>query len=208
MDALTGVFCALGVLLLLFAIPLMVDVLPASVGGLLRTRELIHFENTMSLSRERDSLALLLLPLFFTALAYYRVFPSRLMAESPMPGVYGWTALFLTVYLLSRNLCLRVLGPKTDDQRARQVTARSFFTFYVLLCALMMLTYIALLPFHLPETRIAPIFRREIEAMYLLFLIRKGQIIFSYNSIGKTFWYIFTLELLPALVLASALIFI
>ena len=208
MDALTGVFCALGVLLLLFAIPLMVDVLPASVGGLLRSRELIHFENTMSLSRERDRLALLLLPLFFTALAYYRVFPARLMAESSMPGVYGWTALFLLAYLLSRNLCLRVLGPKTDDQRARQVTARSFFTFYVLLCALMMLTYIALLPFHLPDASIAPIFRREIEAMYLIYLIRKGQIIFSYNSIGKTFWYIFTLELLPALVLASALIFI
>ena len=208
MDALTGVFCALGVLLLLFAIPLMVDVLPASVGGLMRARELIHFENTMSLSRERDSLALLLLPLFFTALAYYRVFPSRLMVESSMPEVYGWTALFLLAYLLSRNLCLRVLGPKTDDQRARQVTARSFFTFYVLLCALMMLTYIVLLPFHLPETSITPIFRREIEVMYLLFLMRKGQILFSYNSLGKTFWYIFTLELIPALVLASALIFI
>ena len=72
----------------------------------------------------------------------------------------------------------------------------------------MLLTYVVMLPFHLPDESITLVFRREIEAMYLIYLIRKGQIIFSYNSIGKTFWYIFTLELLPALVLASALILI
>ena len=207
MGVLMWIFCGLGVLLLLFAIPLLVDVLPASVGGLLRARELTHFENTMSLSRERDLSVVLLMPLWVVALAYYRVLPARLIAESSMPGVLGWTVLLLLTYFVARSFFFRLLGPKTDDLRIRHVIARSFFTFFVLLCMLMLNTYIALIPFRLPDESITFVFRREIEAMYLLFLIRKGQIIFSYNSIGKTFWYIFTLELLPALVLASALIF-
>ena len=202
------IFCGLAVLLLLFAIPLLVDVLPASVGGLLRSKELIHFENTMSLSRERDWSVLLLMPLFVLALAYYRALPSRLLAEGSLWASLAWTALFLLAYFVVRNLCFRLLGPRTDDMRIRQVTGRSIFTFFVLLCMLMLLTYVVMLPFHLPDESITLVFRREIEAMYLIYLIRKGQIIFSYNSIGKTFWYIFTLELLPALVLASALILI
>ena len=207
MDALTGVFCALGVLLLLFAIPMMVDVLPASVGGLLRARELIHFENTMSLSRERDGLALMLQPLFFTALAYYRVFPVRLIMEGTMPEIYGWTALYLLAYLLSRNLCLRLLGPKTDDHRARQVIARSFFTFYVLLCALMLISYIALLPFHLTDATITQVLRWEMLGMYLIFLLRKIQILRIYYSIPKSVGFFFSLEILPTLLFAALLFF-
>ncbi len=94
MDAVVSVFCGAGVLFLLFAIPRMVDVLPASVGGLLRAKELLNFENTMSLSRERDTLALLLLPLFVVALACYRVIPARLIIGAQPLSALGWTALF------------------------------------------------------------------------------------------------------------------
>ena len=207
MDVLTGIFCALGVLLLLFAIPLMVDVLPASVGGLLRAKEVIHFENTMSLSRERDRLAFLLLPLFLVALAYFRVLPARLIAESPASGAFGWTTLFLLLYLLSRNLSLRLLGPKMDDHRAFQVISHSFFTFYVLLCALMLMTYILLLPFHLTPETVTFVFRCEIEGMYLIFLIRKIQLLRTYQSWPKTLGFTLLLEFLPASILTALLFF-
>ena len=207
MDVLMWIFCGLGVLLMLFAIPLLVDVLPASVGGLLRSKELIHFENTMSLSRERDLTVLFLMPLFLVALTYYRVLPSRLVAEGSLWASFGWTALFLLAYFVFRNLCFRLLGPKTDDMRVRQVTGRSFFTFFVLLTMLMLLTYVAMLPFHQPDTSITLVFRREIEAMYLIFLLRKFQILQAYHSPLKTVGFFFSLEILPTLLFAALLFF-
>lgn len=208
MGVLMGIVCGLGVLLLLFSVPLLVDVLPASVGGLLRARELTHFENTMALSRERDWLVLLLLPLFVSALAYYRVFPSRLIAESSIQGVLGWTVLFLLAYFVARALSFRLLGPKTDDLRVRQVIARSFFTFFVLLCMLMLITYIALIPFRLPDESITLVFRREIEAMYLIYLLRKFQMLRMYHSLPRTVGFFFSLELLPTLLFAVFLFFV
>ena len=207
MDVLTGILCGLGVFLLLFAIPLMVDVLPASVGGLLRAKEVIHFENTMSLSRERDRLVMLLLPLFVLALSYYRVFPSRLVTEGSAWASLGWTALFLLAYFVARNLCFRLLGPKTDDHRARQVIDRSFFTFFVLLCPLMLISYIALLPFHLTDATITQVLCWEMLGMYLIFLNRKIQILQAYHSPLKTVGFFLSLEVLPALMLAALLFF-
>lgn len=207
MDAVVSVFCGAGVLFLLFAIPRMVDVLPASVGGLLRAKELLNFENTMSLSRERDTLALLLLPLFVVALACYRVIPARLITGAQPLSALGWTALYIFVYLLCRNLCLRLLGPRSDNRRVRQVTGRSFFTFFVLLCTLMLLSYVLLLPFRFPDGVMTLILRRETELMYLIYLVRKTQILLSYNTPGKTFWYFIALEVIPALVLAALIVF-
>lgn len=205
MDVWMWIFCGLGVLLLLFAIPLLVDVLPASVGGLLRSKELIHFENTMSLSRERDWSVFLLIPLFVLALAYYRVLPSRHLAEDSLWASLAWTALFLLAYIVARNLCFRLLGPRTDDMRIRQVTGRSFFTFFVLLCMLMLFTYVAMLPFRLPDASVTLVFRREIEAMYLIFLVRKFQILHMHHSLPKAVGFFFSLELLPTLLFALLL---
>ena len=204
MDVLLWIFCGLGVVLLLFAIPLLVDVLPASVGGLLRSKEWVHFENTMSLSRERDYLILLLLPLFVLALAYYRVFPSP---AGPVWASLGWTALFLLAYFVARNLCFRLLGPRTDDLRTRQVVGRSFFTFFVLLCTLMLMTYVALLPFRLPDASLTRVLRWEMLAMYLIFLVRKFQILRTYYSPLKSAGFFFSLEILPTLLFAALLFF-
>lgn len=202
MDIVMSVFCGVGVLLLLFAIPRVVDVLPASVGGLLQTSELVHFENTLSLSRERDVLVPLLMPLFVVALAYYHVLPSRGVAQGTVLAAFAWTSLFMLAYFVVRSLCFRLLGPKTKDLRVRQVTCRSFFTFFVMLCILMLFTYIAMLPFRLPDASMTLVLRREIEAMYLIYLLRKLQILRMYHSLPKTVGFFFSLEVLPALLLA------
>ncbi len=109
--------------------------------------------------------------------------------------------------MLCRNLCLRLLGPRSDNRRVRQVTGRGFFTFFVLLCTLLLLSYVLLLPFRFPDGVMTLILRRETELMYLIYLVRKTQILLSYNTPGKTFWYFIALEVIPALVLAALIVF-
>lgn len=200
------VMCGLGMLSAMASIPRLTEVFPPIFSGLFRTREVINFENTLRQSRERDVVVLLLLPAFLLCLAAYHVFPLK-MTVVMLPSLrFLWYLIVTAVYLALRAFFSFFLGPREADDRILRVTRRSFFSFAVLAECWVLLTYVLLLPFHLsPEVhRLA--FQVEILLIYSLFLLRKAQILRSYNTFFKTFSYLCTLEVLPAAPLVVAVV--
>ncbi len=198
--------CGLGLLSAMASIPRLTEVFPPVFAGLFRTRDVISFENTLRQSRERDVVVLLLLPAFLLCLAAYNVIPLKMTVDMPPSLRALWTLIVTAAYLAFRAFCSFFLGPREADDRILLATRRSFFSFAVLAECWVLLTYVLLLPFHLSPEVLRLVFQVEILLIYSLFLLRKSQILRSYNTFFKTFSYLCTLEVLPAAPLVVAVV--
>lgn len=200
--------CACVVLCLIVAVPKWVNVIPASLGVLVRAKEVLNFENTMSLARERNVLVYVLFVPFCFCLTWFRLLPLSFLPNFPFLMQFLVVLLWVLLYFLLREGLFRLLGPRSLNTRLVQASRHSFYTFFVLLCTLMFFTLILLMPFSIVAPYFSDIFLWEILLIYSVFLIRKTQILMSFNSLFKTILYLCTLEILPGVLFVATVLFL
>lgn len=180
------------------------NVLPHVFDSFSRERGNSDIEGSVRKSRDRNICALILLIPAVLVMDHYRLYAPRFLdpldADLRLLAVGG---AFLG-YLLLRLVARLAAAPK-KRRDAYQRAARFGGTFFILLCSVVLPTIGILAVFRTPAEIIRTVILVESSFIYLVFLLRKAQILSGFCNPLSVFLYLCALELLPTgLFIASA----
>lgn len=164
-------------------------------------------EGSVRMSRDRNILALSLLPAAILLTWKYKLWCPDFLGELSPDGAVGITAAVLVGYLLLREILDFVLRPRRFSDSWTN-SARIPYTFFILGATLILPSAGILFAFGASDKAISLIIKIEISIVYLLMLLRRGQILSQNCASLTTFLYLCGLELLPTSILVvSSMIF-
>ena len=180
------------------------NVLPHVLDSFSRERGNSDIEGSVRKSRDRNICALILLIPAVLVMDHYRLYAPRFLdpldADLRLLAVGG---AFLG-YLLLRLVARLAAAPK-KRRDAYQRAARFGGTFFILLGLVVLPTVGILSVFHTPIEIIRTVILVESSFIYLVFLLRKAQILSGFCNPLSVFLYLCAIELLPTgLFIASA----
>ena len=194
------------ILLFLLILRSFLTVLPYLRDTVLRARGSAALENSVKVSRDRNLVAaVFLLPAVLLIFRYRLYDPSFLQGLGPDVRLLVIAGVFFG-YLLLRYLLSRWARPRRryDDY---QMAYRAGYTFFILLMMLALATVGILYLVGVDDLIISRFLLIEAGVVYLIYLLRRGQILSLSCNPLTTFLYLCGLELLPtALLVASAVI--
>ncbi|MBQ6761746.1 MAG: hypothetical protein IJP49_03255 [Bacteroidales bacterium] len=194
------------ILLFLLILRSFLTVLPYLRDTVLRARGSAALENSVKVSRDRNLVAaVFLLPAVLLIYRYRLYDPSFLQGVGPDIRLLVIAGVFFG-YLLLRYLLSRWARPRRryDDY---QMAYRAGYTFFILLMMLALATVGILYLAGVDDLIINRFLLIESGVIYLIYLLRRGQILSLSCNPLTTFLYLCGLELLPtALLVVSAVI--
>ena len=194
------------ILLFLLILRSFLTVLPYLRDTVLRARGSAALENSVKVSRDRNLVAaVFLLPAVLLIFRYRLYDPSFLQGLGPDVRLLVIAGVFFG-YLLLRFLLSLWARPRRryDDY---QMAYRAGYTFFILLMMLALATVGILYLIGVDDLIISRFLLIEAGVVYLIYLLRRGQILSLSCNPLTTFLYLCGLELLPtALLVASAVI--
>ena len=205
LSMIASLLVAVSVLLFLLALRSFLNVLPYLSDNILRARGSAALENSVRVSRDRNLVAaVFLIPAILLIYRYKLIDAAILDTLSPDYRLLAIAGLFIG-YLIIRFLLYRWLRPRRryDDY---QMAYRAGHTYFILLMLLVLVTvgilYVAGVDDLLVKrSTVKMVLFVETGALFLLYLLRRGQILSLSCKPLTTFLYLCALELLPAALL-------
>lgn len=191
------------VLLFLLTLRNFLNVLPYLRDSMSRARGSAALENSVKVSRDRNLVAaVFLLPAILLAFRYELYDPAFIRDWNPDFRLLAVAGAFLA-FLLLRYLLYIWLRPRRryDDY---QMAYRAGHTYFILLMLLVLVTVGILYVAGVDDLLVKRILLIETGVVYLVYLLRKGQILSTSCKPLTTFLYLCALELLPAALLAGS----
>ena len=200
LSMVASLLVAVSVLLFLLALRSFLNVLPYLSDNIFRARGSAALESSVRVSRDRNLVAaVFLIPAILLIYRYRLVDAALLDTLSPDYRLLAIAGLFIG-YLLIRFLLYRWLRPRRrydDYQRAY----RTGYTFFIMLMMLALVSVAVCYVLHLPDSTVKTVLLVETGVLFLLYLLRRGQILSLSCKPLTTFLYLCALELLPAAML-------
>ena len=191
---------AVSVLLFLLALRSFLNVLPYLSDNILRARGSAALENSVRVSRDRNLVAaVFLIPAILLIYRYRLINAAILDTLTPDYRLLAIAGLFIG-YLIIRYLLYRWLRPRRRYDEY-QKAFRTGYTFFILLMMLALVSVAVCYVLHLPDSTVKMVLFVETGALFLLYLLRRGQILSLSCKPLTTFLYLCALELLPAALL-------
>ena len=191
---------AVSVLLFLLTLRSFLNVLPYLADSIFRARGSAALEGSVRVSRDRNVIAAVFLLPAFLLIYRYKLFDldwfDTLGPDYRLLAVAG---MFLG-FLLLRFIMYRWLRPRRhfDDY---QMAYRAGNTFFIFLMMLALVTVGILCLLDAPDLTVKTFLLVETGVMYLVYLLRRAQILSVFCNPLTTFLYLCALELLPAALL-------
>ena len=196
----------LSILLFLLLLRSFLNVLPYISDSVLRARGSAALENSVRVSRDRNLVAaVFLIPAILLIYRYRLVDVAWFDSLAPYLRLLVIAGI-VVAYLLLRFLLYLWLRPRRryDDY---QMAYRAGYTFFILLMMLALPTVGILYVLGAPDLTVRTFLLVEAGVMYLLYLLRRGQILSLSCKPLTTFLYLCALELLPtALLVVPAMV--
>lgn len=201
-------FLAIAVILLITQIRTVLEIIPSLLATAIRWKESLNLEASVRLSRDRDLVAICSIIPFCLTIYSFNLYQPTWM-ESFGPNTRLWITFgLLGLFFGIRTLLEHTFKPRRVSLKSYKGVVRVAYSFFIILTILL-----------LSIEAWGVVFKMEYESMrnamlwvsaltYLLYLIRKIQILNSCCSFFTGFLYLCALEILPTGVLiASAVIF-
>jgi len=199
---LMGILVTLFVVLALLQLRSFLHVAPFLWDSVFRARGSVALENNVRVARERNHLALILILPAILFMYRYRLYDaSFLQGFSDNLRLAAVAGVFIG-YLLIRLFLYLVLKPKRRTDHYR-MAHRTDYTFFILLMLPLMATVGILYFVGVNDFIIRLILYAETGLVYLLFLLRKAQILSLSCNPLLTFLYLCGLEFLPTGILVA-----
>ena len=200
LSMVASLLVAVSVLLFLLALRSFLNVLPYLADNIFRARGSAALENSVRVSRDRNLVAaVFLIPAILLIYRYRLVDVGLFETLSPDFRLLAVAGL-VVAYLLVRFLLYRWFRPRRrydDYQRAY----RAGYTFFILLMMLALVSVAVCYVLRLPDATVRTVLLVETGVLFLLYLLRRGQILSLSCKPLTTFLYLCGLELLPAALL-------
>lgn len=204
---LLGILVTLFVVLALLELRNLIHVAPFLWDAVFRARGSVALENNVRVARERNALALILIIPAVLLMYRYRLYdPDFLQPFSDNIRLAVIAGVF-SAYLLLRLLIYVWLRPRRRADHFR-MAHRSGFTFFILLMIPLIATVMVLYLVGANDFIVRNFLYAETGLVYLVFLLRKAQILSLSCNPLLTFLYLCGLEILPtgALVATAVLL--
>ena len=195
------------ILLFLLILRSFLTVLPYLRDTVLRARGSAALENSVKVSRDRNLVAaVFLLPAVLLIFRYRLYDPAFLQGLGPDLRLGVIAGVFFG-YLLLRFLLSRCARPRRryDDY---QMAYRAGYTFFILLMMLLLATVGILYLAGVDDLVISRFLLVETGIVYLIYVLRRGQILSVSCNPLTTFLYLCGLELLPTGLLVASAVFL
>ena len=195
------------ILLFLLILRSFLTVLPYLRDTVLRARGSAALENSVKVSRDRNLVAaVFLLPAVLLIFRYRLYDPAFLQGLGPDLRLGVIAGVFFG-YLLLRFLLSRWARPRRryDDY---QMAYRAGYTFFILLMMLLLATVGILYLAGVDDLVISRFLLVETGIVYLIYVLRRGQILSVSCNPLTTFLYLCGLELLPTGLLVASAVFL
>lgn len=193
-------------LLLIIFIRNFIHILPYLIDSFTRARGSSDLEGSVRVSRDRNIIAVIFIIPFILLLYIYRIYdPSFLSGLGDNMRLLIIGVIFIA-YLLLRKLLVVIFAPRrVNDNYA--MAEKAAYTFFILTGMLVLPTFGALYLLGVNDLTIKTVIIAEISFVYLVFILRKSQILSTFCSPLTVFLYLCGLEFLPTgLYVASALL--
>lgn len=193
-------------LLLIVFMRNIINILPYLIDSFTRARGSSDLEGSVRVSRDRNIIAIVFIIPFILILYFYRIYdPSFLSGMGDNMRLLLIGGIFIG-YLLLRKLLVVIFAPRrVNDNYA--MAEKAAYTFFILAGMLVLPTFGALYLFGVNDLTIRTVALAEIAFVYLVFILRKSQILSTFCSPLTVFLYLCALEFLPTgLYVASALL--
>ena len=189
-------------------LPRLVSILPHLFAGMMRWRAILGQEASIRLSRDRTAFALVMTVPFCLVVSRFDLLPlDRTDLSDPGVKTLAVVGIF-AVYALLRQFLIRIAETRRINHDLYRIANNSGFNFFILLTLFAILTAGVSLVFGINELIVKKILYYETVFFFLLFLVRKTQILTNACNQFTAFLYLCGLEIFPAaLLVISAVIF-
>ena len=198
------IYCGLAVFLtLLFLVNIgsFIKIFPVMTASVWRWKSNLELEDSLQLSRSRNTVAaVLLVPLCMVVYSYDLYRPDFLDQFSPVVRFAAVTGVMF-LYLLLRTFLNWQLEMHNYGSKAFVAANRSFLNYCIILFFLLFLTGAMVITFTGDKELTRTVLLYVTGMTYVLYILRRGQIFASACNPFSTFLYLCGLELLPTLAL-------
>ncbi|MBR6305699.1 MAG: hypothetical protein IKR38_02825 [Bacteroidales bacterium] len=188
------------VVLMILLLPTFLQLVPYLADSFSRARGSSALENSVRVSRDRNTVALVMLLPAFLLTFRYRLYNPDFLAWKDGDVRLWLAAAAFGGYLLLRLVIYLLLKPRRRYE-AYQTAHHASYTFFILMVLLMLLTSGIMYIFKAPDAVIRLVLYIEIATVYFIFLVRRSQILSLSCNPFRTFLYLCALELFPTAVL-------
>lgn len=203
-----NILAFISLIIMMMALRTLVEVFPSLMACIIRSKESINLEASAQLSRGRNVLSVCLVMPFCLIVwqkgLYAPAFMQGLDTDLCFGIIFGT---FLT-YMLFRKALEHFMRPKVMNSKVYATACKAGRTFFSILtlALLAMAGIMAILDIPTDITTRAMLWVSA--TIYLIYLLRKTQILISSASFFTAFLYLCALELIPTgALVASAIIF-
>ena len=202
-----SVVIAVFVVLMILLLGTFLQLLPFIADSFLRARGSAALENSVRVSRDRNTVALVMMLPAFLLTFRYRLYDPEFIAVQSGDARFGLISACLTGYLVLRLIIYLFLKPRRRYDNF-QIAHHASYTYFILLVMLMLITAGAMSLFKVQDSLMRLVLYIEMATLYFLFLLRRAQILSLSCNHFRTFLYLCALELIPtaALIVSAVLL--
>ena len=201
-------FLAIALILFITQIRTVLEIIPSLLATAIRWKESLNLEASVRLSRDRDLVAICsIIPFCLVAYSYNLYQPTWM--ESLGPNTRLWIIFgLLGIFFCIRTLLEHTFKPRRVSLKSYKGVVRVSYSFFIILTIFLLSLGAWKYIFNIDYESIRNAMLWVSALTYLLYLIRKIQILNSCCSFFTGFLYLCALEILPTGVLVtSAVIF-
>jgi hypothetical protein len=193
---------------MMLALRTLVEVFPSLMACLIRAKESINLEASAQLSRGRNVLSLCLVMPFCLVVWQKGLYTASFMAGLNENLRFCVIVGIFLIFVLTRLILERILKPKAVSSKTYDTACRTARTFFSLLTLILLAMGGIMAVLGTPADIVRNAMLWVSAAIYLVFLLRKFQILMSSASFFAAFLYLCALEIIPTgAIVASAIIF-
>ena len=198
---------AVSVLLFLLVLRSFLSVLPYLSDSIRRARGSAALENSVRVSRDRNLVAVVFVIPAILLMFRYRLYDPSFVADLEPDLRLGLIGAVFVGYLVLRFLLYLWARPRRRYDNY-QLAYRAGYTFFILLMLLALVTVGILYVLKVPDLIVRTFLLAESGFVYLVYLLRRGQILSLSCNPLTTFLYLCGLELLPTAALVLSAVFL
>ena len=202
------ILALISLLIIITLLRRMVNIFSSLMACMIRSKESSNLETSVKLSNDRDRLAFaMILPFILTATRYQLYHPAFMDGMGEGIRIAVIAGIFLS-YILLRAALTHLMRPHRMKSGVYSTAGKTAYTFFIILTLALLATGGTMSFIGIGSSTIHNAMIWISGGIYILFLLRKCQILMTSCSLFTAFLYLCALEILPTGILViSAIIF-